>query len=244
MVETKERNNGGLGRSQATPAVQDLLASPKLVLHVRRFKEVLEQEHKRRETFQSEAPVDQKAEFINGEIVVSEPVSEAHAEAKERLHALLRTYVRLLQSYQRGRVGTIKGERMLVSLTRNDYEPDLCFFGTEKTRDLAPEQWGLPAPDLIAEVLSPSSAERARGVKFDDYAAHGISEYWLIDPDAEEVEQYVLEPSPNSACTGRYTLRMKAKNGILESVVVEGFRTPVRALFDNTANIEAMRELL
>ena len=39
-----------------------------------------------------------------------------------------------------------------------------------------------PAPDFIAEILSPSTDERDRGIKFEDYAAHGVGEYWLLDP--------------------------------------------------------------
>lgn len=247
----------------AASAVRDLRDSPRLVLHMRRFEELLEDESRRRETFQNEAPVDQKAEFINGEIVVSDPVSDAHDRVKNRLHTLLRSYLQLLSAYELGTAGTVRGERMLVSLTRNDYEPDLCFFGQEKTRDLTPEQWALPAPDLIVEVLSPSSEERARGVKFDDYAAHGIGEYWIIDPRLEVVEQYVLddasEKTPEEAQTqtearsssapdapaleeaGQYVLQAKVKEESLESHVVDGFRPPAEALFDDRASLEALR---
>ncbi|GAB2598351.1 Uma2 family endonuclease [Spirosoma areae] len=40
----------------------------------------------------------------------------------------------------------------------------------------------LPAPDLVIEVLSKSTARRDRGVKFTDYAANGIAEYWIVNP--------------------------------------------------------------
>lgn len=46
------------------------------------------------------------------------------------------------------------------------------------------------APDLVVEVLLPSTAKRDRGVKFDVYERHGVREYWLIDPDAQFVEVY------------------------------------------------------
>lgn len=249
LVMEREQTSAGPGEEQ--PAVQDLLASPRLVLHVRRFKEILEDEQKRRECFQNEAPVDQKAEFINGEIVVSEPVSAAHNKVKNRLHALLRAYLQLLRAYEIGEVGTLRGERMLISLTRNDYEPDVCFFGKEKTGTLAPDQWRLPTPDFIAEVLSLSSEERARGVKFDDYAAHGVGEYWIIDPKAQSVEQYVLEeapeenPSPKAgAGMGRYALQAKVKLEEIESAVMGGFRIPAKALFDDAASLEALRKLV
>ena len=39
-----------------------------------------------------------------------------------------------------------------------------------------------PAPDFAVEVLSPSTQKNNRGIKFDDYALHNVSEYWIIDP--------------------------------------------------------------
>jgi Uma2 family endonuclease len=87
------------------------------------------------------------------------------------------------------------------------------------------------------EVLSPSSEARDRGVKYEDYAAHGVAEYWIVDAEAEVIEQYVLE-------SGRYALRMKSGSGVLESIAVEGFAAPVRAFFDDDANYDALREVV
>lgn len=56
------------------------------------------------------------------------------------------------------------------------------------------------APDLVIEILSPSTAQYDRGHKKDIYERHGIREYWIVDPANRMVEQYVLEE-------GRYTLR-------------------------------------
>ncbi len=53
-----------------------------------------------------------------------------------------------------------------------------------------PEQMKYPAPDFIAEILSPSTESVDRITKFEDYAAHGVAEYWLIDPAKKIVEQY------------------------------------------------------
>ena len=43
------------------------------------------------------------------------------------------------------------------------------------------------APDLVVEILSPSSADTDRGAKRDLYGAHGVKEYWLVDPIAETI---------------------------------------------------------
>lgn len=48
------------------------------------------------------------------------------------------------------------------------------------------------APDLVAEVLSPFTAARDRGVKKDVYERCGVREYWIADPRSKSVEVYRL----------------------------------------------------
>ena len=93
----------------------------------------------------------------------------------------------------------------------------------------------LPAPHFIADVLSTNTEATDR--KFDDYVAHGVREYWIIDPDAELIEQYLLEGDV-------YVLHLKMNSGTLASRVAEGFEIPVRAIFDEKENLAALRELL
>ncbi len=74
-------------------------------------------------------------------------------------------------------------------------------------------------------------------MKFDDYAAHNVSEYWIIDPDTETVEQYRLVGEV-------YELAIKAQTGELRSFVLPGFVIPVRAIFDDASNQATLRRLL
>ena len=48
------------------------------------------------------------------------------------------------------------------------------------------------APDLIIEILSPSTARHDRMVKFNLYRFAGVQEFWIVDPDTRLVEAYVL----------------------------------------------------
>ena len=49
------------------------------------------------------------------------------------------------------------------------------------------------APDLVVEILSPSTRKRDKVVKAAAYAKHRVPEYWLVDPEARTLEQYRLD---------------------------------------------------
>jgi Uma2 family endonuclease len=211
--------------------VSELSHSPGLPLIVEQFQSILQSEHEKRQRFYEELQETQKAEFINGEIIVQSPVRMRHSNASENLFTLFKAYV---NKHQLGYVGH---EKILVTLTRNDYEPDICFFGTAKAQAFTPDQMKFPAPDFVAEVLSKSTEAVDRGIKFEDYALHGVGEYWIVDPGQEHVEQYVLQE-------GAYTLVTKSKTGIIESAVLKGFMIPVRAIFDPSEHVVALQAIL
>ena len=210
--------------------LEQLMESPRLSLFQRAIEQVLEAEQARRAHFIETVSDTGKAEFINGEVVVQPPVNLNQNLVSQ--HLLI-----LLDSYAESRNLGLVGFSLLISLTRNDYEPDICFFRREIADTFTPEQMRFPAPDFIAEVLSDSTARNDRGVKFDDYAAHGVDEYWIIDPVYEIVEQYLLDGD-------QYSLAYKVGSGVLTSRVVAGFKIPVAAIFDSAANLAALRQLL
>lgn len=214
-----------------TTAVQQLRRSPQLPRYVQEFESLLAAERARRERFYTEMSEDQKVEFINGEVFMHSPARWRHTVVVRNLSTLLDIYV------SRHNLGCVGQEKVLITLTRNDYEPDVVYFSPAKAQTLLPDQMKFPAPDLAVEVLSPSTAENDRGIKFLDYAAHDVAEYWIVDPDEETIEQYVLKD-------GVYTLRMKSQTGVLQSAAVPGFAVPVRALFDEAEKLAAVQSLL
>jgi Uma2 family endonuclease len=149
----------------------------------------------------------------------------------QNLSQLLSTHVRLRD------LGHVLTDKALCVFPRNDYEPDICFFGKQKAAQLKPDTLKYPVPDLIVEVLSETTEQNDRGVKFEDYAAHGVAEYWIVDPERETVERYVLHE-------GRYPEARPQRTGEITSDVVAGFSVAVRAIFDPRANLEALRRLL
>lgn len=188
-------------------------------------------ERERRRQFYAEIPDGAKWEFINGELIMHSPDMVRHMAVRRNLESLLWNHVNL------HRLGTVLAEKALCVFPRNDFMPDVIFFGPEKAATLQPKQLRLPVPDLACEILSDSTAGRDRGVKFRDYEAHGVAEYWLVDADAETLEQFLLRD-------GAYELELKSANGRVRSRAVLDFEIPIRALFDPTENLAALRALL
>ncbi len=126
----------------------------------------------------------------------------------------------------------------MVSLTRNDYEPDLCFFRREVADAFTPDQMRFPAPALIVEILSPSTARSDRGSNKRDYAAHGVAEYWIVAPAARTVEALTLHGEDYQSAG------LRSGEDETASSVLSGFRVSVQALFNQPANLAALTALL
>lgn len=181
-----------------------------------------------RHQFYNDINEDDKAEFINGEVVLHSPVTKKHNSITGAIYTLL-----LLKA----REGFVGIEKIMLSLTRNAYEPDVVYFGPKKAAEFTEDQKLFPAPDLVVEIISKSTEVRDRGVKFKDYAAHEVGEYWLIDPEAETIEQYLLTDDKT------YELHIKARTGELSCRSIPGLTFPIRACFDEAAHRDFLRQV-
>lgn len=211
--------------------VKLIIQSPKAKQYVREISTILAKEEGARSEFYNQITEGDKAEFINGEIIFHSPVKLRHNRAGSNLQLLMTSFV------NRHNLGLVGYEKLMISLTRNDYEPDICFFGLEKANEFEPDQMRFPAPDFVVEILSKSTAVYDRGVKFEDYAAHGVMEYWIIDPEEETLEQYLLEDE-------QYELKVKSSSGEVSSQAIVGFQIPIRAVFDRQINTETLQKLM
>jgi Uma2 family endonuclease len=213
---------------------EQILERPDAVLQLRSLTIALEAEKKRRQDFYEWVTEDVKAEFINGQVIVHSPVKKRHWNVTDLLSRLMSFYASLKKL---GRVGT---EKVMIALTRNDYEPDLVFFSKEKADAFEDEQVLFPAPDFAVEILSKSTATIDRNIKKADYAAHGVCEYWIVDPVKQRIEQYILP----SEATEYFPAKIHQSGDSIQSVVLPGFEIPVLAIFDETANLEALKGLM
>ena len=220
---------------QVSQQAKQILSRPDALEQVRVMQAILEEEARRRHEFREWLDEDVKAEFINGEIVMHSPVKKRHWQASDFLSRLLSVYTGIND------LGQVGVEKVMIELTRNDYEPDICFFSKDKASTFADDQMLFPAPDLVIEILSKKIAKNDRGIKKEDYAAHGIREYWIIDPIKQIVEQYFLIDEHSEEYFQPYIHRI---DDDISSRVLAGFTIPIRAIFEQKANIEALKKLV
>jgi len=214
--------------------VKQIMEKPSAAIIVQHVQDLLAKEQRKRKEFYEMIDEDSSAEFINGEVVFHSPVMKRHTDATKLSLKLLDTYV---VKHDLGYVGV---EKSMVALTRNDYEPDLCFFNQQKAQHFRDDQLIYPIPDFVVEVLSKSNQQnidRDRVVKFDDYQQHQMLEYWIVDPELKTVEQYLLENK-------KYELKLKAKQGNIKSEAVKDFEIPIAAIFDKKLNQQVLKKLL
>ena len=217
-----------------TELAAQLLESSQAPKIIQQVQAILNEEQNRRRSFYEWMDEDMKTEFINGEIVVHSPALDKHNLVVMHLGTLLNVFV------SERELGAVRVEKALVELTRNSYEPDICYFGPAKAATIKPDLLYYPAPDLVVEVLSESTKKNDRTVKFEDYAAHGIAEYWIIDPTRQTIETFGIDADTQEyAALGTYRVGQT-----VSSTVLPDFTIPVKAIFDNTANVAALRTLL
>lgn len=81
------------------------------------------------------------------------------------------------------------------------------------------------SPDLVVEVLSPSTAKKDRMVKYNRYQRAGIKEYWIVDPVHETIEVYILD-------SGAYKHeRTYFKDDVLKVSIFEDFSIDLNNVF-------------
>jgi Uma2 family endonuclease len=129
-------------------------------------------------------------ELVNGRIVMSPPADFRHGAVEANLHSWLTTHVR------ERRLGVTLGSSAGYDMPTGDtVQPDFSFISSARLaagpepRD-GDESFTRIVPDLVVEVLAPSSVRRDRIEKRLIYARCGVREYWLVDPAEREVRVF------------------------------------------------------
>jgi Uma2 family endonuclease len=134
-----------------------------------------------------------RAEVIDDELYVTPAPTPWHQRVVTRLIETLGPFVR------KHDLGEVFPGPIDVIFAEGDYlEPDLVFVGRDRL-GLVSDRGIEGPPDLVVEVLSPSTAGRDRGLKRDRYRLYGVAEYWILDPDSGAVEAWAFDGDTETA---------------------------------------------
>ncbi|HET7274648.1 MAG TPA: Uma2 family endonuclease [Longimicrobiaceae bacterium] len=116
-------------------------------------------------------------EIIAGELYMTPAPSTRHQLAITPLLAVLHSFV------ENHNLGWVLPGPVDVLFAEGDYlEPDLVFIRLSR-KNIISDRGIEGAPDLVVEILSPSTAMIDRGIKRDRYEHFGVTEYWIVDLD-------------------------------------------------------------
>ncbi|HUF76884.1 MAG TPA: Uma2 family endonuclease, partial [Longimicrobiales bacterium] len=125
-------------------------------------------------------------EVIDDELVVTPGTTARHQRIVREL------MYRLVGFTKEQGLGEVFSAPFDVLFAEGDYvEPDLLFVRSDRLH-LVSDRGVEGPPDLVVEVVSPSTAARDRGAKLDRYRLFGVAEYWVVDPDGQTVEVWDL----------------------------------------------------
>ena len=163
---------------------------------------------------------EERFELLDGELVMAPAPLLYHQFILRKLLNAISGYV------DEHNLGELFCSPTDVVLSETDVvQPDILFVSRQRNQILKPE-CVQGTPDLVVEILSPSTAELDRTTKLELYAYHGVREYWIVDPEAKTV--MVLLQGQN-----RFEVaRTYGKGHSLQSPTLEGFTVQVEELFE------------
>ena len=160
-----------------------------------------------------------RLEIIDGVLYMS---PSAHVlRHQNAVSNLLYELTRWAREHGAGKVFTAPAD--VVASDIKVVQPDVFFVAADRLDIVGAYVDG--APDLVAEVISPSSITYDRETKFFLYQEIGVREYWLVDPEAQTVEVFALRD-------GQFQSDVRAGSGeTARSTLLNGFEVEVNALF-------------
>jgi Uma2 family endonuclease len=156
---------------------------------------------------------DQRYEIIDGNLIPMTPGPDTgHQNWVGELYMVFQNHVKIRK------LGKVFLSPVDVVLDEeNTIQPDLVFIANANL-NIIQKRAIFGAPDLLVELVSPSSVRRDRLVKRDLYAKFGVKEYWIGDPTKNTLEVLSLK-------AGRYELICRAEGkGRLTSLVLPGLK--------------------
>jgi len=172
---------------------------------------------------------DKRRELINGFIHLMSAPMRVHAQISVVLSSLIHTFIKKEKGkcriyYAPFDVRLPKNNETADDKIFDVVQPDICVICNLSKLD---EKGCIGAPDLVVEVLSPSTLKYDWNYKFNLYEAAGVREYWIVDPIAKGVNVFLLQPD------GKYDLgSVYACNQKVPVHIFEGLEIDLNELFE------------
>ena len=128
---------------------------------------------------------DCRSELINGQVVMMSPRPVINH------NRIIRNLTHIFEVYLKGKKCEFFADGVDVYLTKKDHFVPDAMVVCDPNKIHNDGVHG--APDLVVEVLSPSTMKNDKGYKKDVYEQCGVLEYWLVDVNNKSVEQYLLQ---------------------------------------------------
>jgi Uma2 family endonuclease len=154
-------------------------------------------------------------EVVGGALIVTPSPTTTHQKVSKRIG-----YEFMLQIEHPGAGIVFYAPLDVIFDQTNTVEPDLLVVRTER-KNIISERGIEGAPDLVVEILSPSTARNDRELKKKLYADRGVREYWIVDPAARSIEVLALGGAGYDAA-GTYGPGATATSGLFSvSVTID-----------------------
>lgn len=167
-------------------------------------------------------PDDKRYEVIEGELLVTPAPNTRHQLILSHLFLKLGTFVAAA-----GLGNVLPAPTDVILSDENVVQPDLLFVAKERRGILDPKGGVRGAPDLVVEILSPSTASRDLMAKRKLYSKYAVSEYWVVDPDTLSIE--VLAETTG----GLEAWRVCSVGSALSSPLLPGLTIAVADVFED-----------
>ena len=164
-------------------------------------------------------PEDKRYELLDGELIMVLAPRTAHQRTSRDILIPINTFV------AENDLGEVFIAPCDVVLSDTDVvQPDLLFVSKERSH-IINEDNIRGAPNLVIEILSPSTAQRDRTLKRTLYALHGVPEYWQADTDAKIAMVLTLDD-------GEYKVAgIYGEGQMLVSPLLQGFTLEIDKIF-------------
>jgi Uma2 family endonuclease len=159
-------------------------------------------------------------QILEGELDVTPAPSTMHQKVSARLE------FRLMGHVEEHNLGLVLHAPVDVLLDeQNVVQPDIVFV-SNKRLPIVEDRYIAGAPDLVVEILSPTTSRIDRGIKSALYARFGVAWYWLVDPAERCLEEYEIRSGgyhPRGRLDAEQTFRPRLFPG-LEIELAQLFR--------------------